>query len=155
MRRSKQLLSMEETIEILKKNTHGTLAIQGLDGYPYSLPISYVYANDKIYFHCASDGYKTDCLKQNNKVSFSVVDQDLIVPEKFTTYFKSAIAFGTIRFVESNEEKIDILKALSVKYTDESMESTMKEINQFIKVVCILEMNIDSLTGKQAIELVK
>ncbi|MHB9143040.1 MAG: 5-nitroimidazole antibiotic resistance protein, partial [Paludibacter sp.] len=41
MRRKKQLLSEEETKEILKVHSSGVLAVTGDDGYPYTVPISY------------------------------------------------------------------------------------------------------------------
>ena len=53
MRRKNQLLSLEETISILEQETSGTLAVLGDDGYPYAVPLSYVYEASKIYFHCA------------------------------------------------------------------------------------------------------
>ena len=56
MRLNGQQLSQEETIEILNKQTHGTLAINGTDKYPYSVPVSYVYSDGKIYFHGATAG---------------------------------------------------------------------------------------------------
>ena len=43
MRRKRQQLSNEESIAILEKATAGTLALLGDDGYPYAVPISYVY----------------------------------------------------------------------------------------------------------------
>ena len=43
MRRMKQILSEEMTIEVMKKGTSGTLAVHGDDGYPYAVPVSYVY----------------------------------------------------------------------------------------------------------------
>lgn len=54
MRRKKQLLSNEESIEILKNGTSGVLALLGDNGYPYAVPMSYVYDNSKIYFHSAN-----------------------------------------------------------------------------------------------------
>ena len=70
MRRSKQALSNEKCIEILNKNTSGVLALCGNQMEPYALPISYVYENHKIYFHCAKSGYKLDLIQENNQVSF-------------------------------------------------------------------------------------
>lgn len=58
MRRKKQLLSYQESIEILKNGTAGVLALLGDDDYPYAVPISYVYDNSKIYFHGARSGHK-------------------------------------------------------------------------------------------------
>lgn len=82
MRRKRQLLTRDECVEILEKKTFGTLALSGGDGYPYALPISYVYSDDKVYFHSALKGHKIDALMQNDKVSFCVVEQDFIVPEE-------------------------------------------------------------------------
>src|SRR5574344_2695673 len=82
MRRKKQQLSIEQVEKILKQNTSGVLAVFGDDGYPYAVPLSYVYTNSKIYFHGAKEGHKLDSIKNNEKVSFCVIDKDEIVPEK-------------------------------------------------------------------------
>ena len=47
MRRFKQLLSNEAAVEILERNTGGTLALPGDEDYPYAVPISYVYVDGK------------------------------------------------------------------------------------------------------------
>ena len=82
MRRIKQVLSQEENIKILERNTAGVLAVTGDDGYPYAVPISYVYADGQIYLHSAKTGHKRDGIMRNRKISFCVVDQDQVVPEK-------------------------------------------------------------------------
>ena len=101
MRRNKQQLSNEECGEILRKSTAGVLAVSGDDGYPYAVPLSYVYCDNKIYFHSAKSGHKIDGIKNNSKVSFCVIAKDEIIPEKFTTYFRSVIVFGKARILES------------------------------------------------------
>ena len=50
------------------------------------MPINFVYANDKIYFHGAKNGYKIDAINKFNKVSLCVVDKDYVVEEELTTY---------------------------------------------------------------------
>lgn len=85
MRRGRQELSLEETEAILNRQTAGVLALSGDGGYPYAVPISYIYADGKLYFHCAKSGYKLDAIRRDPKASFCVIDQDQIVPEKFTT----------------------------------------------------------------------
>ena len=96
MRRKKQILTPEKSIEILKKGTSGVLALSGDDGYPYAVPLSYVYENSMLYFHGAKEGHKIDAIRTCDKASFCVVEQDHIVPPKYTTYYRSAIAFGRI-----------------------------------------------------------
>ena len=51
MRRNRQLLSKQESIDILTNGTAGVLALLGDGDYPYAVPISYVYSDSKIFFH--------------------------------------------------------------------------------------------------------
>ena len=97
MRRKKQQLAPERVEEILSRRTAGTLAVLGDEGYPYAVPLSYVYHNGRIYFHCAKAGHKLDAIRGCDKVSFCVIDQDEIVSAEFTTYFRSVIVFGRAR----------------------------------------------------------
>ena len=50
MRRSKQLLSMEDTVAVMDRCTNGVLACIGDEDYPYAVPLSYVYFNGKTIF---------------------------------------------------------------------------------------------------------
>lgn len=156
MRRKKQLLTMEETEAIFKRGTSGVLAVEGDGGYPYTVPLSYFYADSKIYFHSAKSGHKVDAIKKNDKASFCVVDQDEIVPEKFTTYFRSAVAFGRVRILEDREDIISALNKLGIKYSpNESDERRMAEIEGDMDNMYMMEFSIEHMTGKEAIELVK
>ena len=67
MRRKKQALSPAACDAILQAGTSGVLALAGADGQPYAVPLSYVYHEGKIYFHCAKAGHKLDLLDQNPK----------------------------------------------------------------------------------------
>ena len=100
MRRKKQVLPEEVCTSILNRGTSGVLALMGDEGYPYAVPMSYVYDDGKLYFHCAKEGHKLDAVRRCSKASFCVIDQDQIVPEEYTTYFRSVILFGTIRILE-------------------------------------------------------
>ena len=63
MRRKRQQLSEEESIGILQRATSGTLALLGDNGYPYAIPISYVYSDGNLYFHSALSGHKVDAIR--------------------------------------------------------------------------------------------
>lgn len=56
MRRTKQLLSEAESIEILQDCTSGVLAVTGDNAYPYAVTLSYVYIVGKLYFHFSKTG---------------------------------------------------------------------------------------------------
>lgn len=156
MRRKKQQLSTKECVEILRKRTSGVLAVFGEDGYPYAVPISYVYEDGKIYFHSAKAGHKIDAIQQNSKVSFCIIDQDQVVPEKYTSYFRSVIVFGKVRILEDDQEKYKSIEQLAVKYApDDREEERKKAIEQEWNAFCMLELTIERMTGKEAKELAK
>ena len=154
MRRKKQALSQQEVLDILDKGTSGVLALLGDNDYPYAVPISYVYDDGKIYIHSAKSGHKIDAIQRTAKASFCVIDQDLVVPEEYTTYFRSVIAFGVVRILEDDNEKRAAVRKLALKYApDDSEENREQAIQREWKPLCMLEMEIAHMTGKEAIEL--
>ena len=155
MRRKRQLLTEEESVLILQRMTSGVLALAGDDGYPYAVPISYVYHEKKIFFHSAMTGHKIDAIARCDKASFCVIAQDDIVPDEYTTYFKSVIAFGRIRIVGDEEEKRDAIELLAAKYSPEDAEGRAHEIEKGFNHMHIIELSIEHLIGKEAIELVR
>ncbi|MDY2679648.1 MAG: pyridoxamine 5'-phosphate oxidase family protein [Lentihominibacter sp.] len=154
MRRKKQKLTEERTIEVLNRCTAGTLAVIGDGGYPYSVPLSYVYDGGKIYFHCASEGHKLDAINKDSRVSFSVIDKDQIVQEKYTTYFRSVIVFGKAHVIEYQDAKRTALEKLALKYSPDYREGIADEIDGSFKAVRMVQIDIEHMTGKEAIELV-
>ena len=155
MRRKKQLLSNEETIAILKACTSGVLGVSGDDGYPYTVPLSYTYQDGKLYFHCAKGGHKLDGIKRNDKVSFCVIEKDEIIQKTFTTHFRSAIVFGRARILTDDRERRIALESLVERYSPDYLEEGQKEIEGGWDRVCVVEVTIEHLSGKAAIELVK
>lgn len=156
MRRKNQILSQLEVADILCRGTSGVLALLGDNNYPYAVPMSYVYEGNKIYFHCARSGHKLDAIRRNSKASFCVIDQDQIVPEEYTTYFRSVIAFGQMQIIEDNTEKRAAIEKIAVKYAPEtSGASRDNAINSEWNSLCILRMDIEHMTGKEAVELAK
>ena len=153
MRRAKQLLSLDESKAIMDCGTNGTLACYGDNGYPYGVPLNYVYDEGKLYFHSAKVGEKIDGIIKNPKVSFTVVDEDTIVSEEYTSYYRSAIAFGKARIVEG-DEWFEGFNALVEKYSGdqpkESKDQKIRDCNQSH----IIAIDVEHLTGKQAKEYV-
>lgn len=153
MRRGKQLLSMDDTIAVMNRGTNGIMACLGDENYPYAVPVSYVYLNNKIYFHSAKTGHKIDAIMKEPKVSFTVIDEDTIVSKEYTTYFRSVIAFGNARIVEG-DERLEAFKALVEKYSgDQPEEAKHKEISGCTQAY-IIAIDIEHITGKEAIEYI-
>ena len=155
MRRKRQQLTEAECIEILMKNTSGVLAVLDDNGYPYAVPLSYVYDSGSLYFHCAKSGHKLDAIKNCDKVSFCVIDQDLIVPKEYTTHFRSVIIFGRASVMDQEDEIRSAIEKLAIKYNpDDSKENRNCAIEKEYKAMCMVKIQIEHMTGKEAIELV-
>ena len=154
MRRFKQQLTEYETLEILSNSTSGVLSLCGDDMMPYGVPLSHVYDDGKLYFHSALTGHKVDLIKKNDNACFTVIAKDEIHPERYTTYFQSVIAFGKVRIIEDEHRKREILEILGRRCNPTDPEGLSKEIKNGINRCLVLEMSIERLTGKQAIELV-
>ncbi|MDO4352447.1 MAG: pyridoxamine 5'-phosphate oxidase family protein [Clostridia bacterium] len=156
MRRFKQELSREESIGILESNTSGVLGLMGDDEYPYTVPLSYVYDDDKIYFHSGREGHKVSAIKACDKASFCVIDKDEVVPPEYTTYFRSVIAFGRVRFSDDENETMYAIDLLARKYAPEdTAENRKAAIDREYDQLAVAVMEIEHMTGKEAIELVK
>ena len=154
MRRFKQQLSEEDTIDIFKNNSYGVLAVPGDDDYPYAVPLSYAYSNGKIYVHSAAQGHKVDAVKNGVKASFCVVEKDEVRPEKMTTLFRSAIAFGTAKIVIDENEKLEALQLIAHKYFAVNGEGNNEEIKNSWNRVCVIALEIEHMTGKASMDLI-
>ena len=155
MRRKRQQLSEEESIAVLQKATAGTLALLGDNDYPYAVPISYVYHEGKLFFHSALAGHKVDAIRTCDKASFCVIEQDDVQSERYTTFYRSVIAFGRIRIIEDEQEKLQIARMLGNRYNPNHDETLQKEIESGLSRMLAIRFDIEHLTGKEAIELLK
>lgn len=154
MRRFRQLISKEATKEMLSTATNGVLSLVDADGSPYGVPVSFAYDGDShIYFHSTVKGHKIDCIEAESRCSFCVVGQDKIIPEEFTTYFRSVIVKGTVKTTTSQDEIKKGLLLLCEKYSPGI--DPENEILKCLGHVIVLRLDIESMTGKEAIELVR
>jgi uncharacterized protein len=112
MRRNKQQLSDDEIDAILNKHSSGVLAVHGENGYPYTIPISYTFEQDHLYFHSAIEGHKIDAIRNNDKVSFCVIDQDDVIQKTFTTRYRSVIVFGRANIITDSILRQKALESL-------------------------------------------
>lgn len=156
MRRCAQQLSDQDCLEILTHGSSGVLAVAGDDGYPYAVPLSYVYTGGRIYFHCARQGHKLDALRRCDKASFCVIAQDQVVPQRYTTHYRSVIVFGRVRPVTDAAAMRQAAVELARKYAPHASEAEHnREIDREWAGLCVLELIPDQITGKQARELVQ
>lgn len=150
MRRKQQALSKEEVLKILEKASAGVLGVAGDNGYPYTVPLNYVYKDGKIYFHCAKSGHKLDAICRDNKVSFCVVAQDKVIPEQLATDYASVVCFGRAAVLEEEEKIHHAMKLLVNKYSPMHQKKGDEEIERTWDSFQAVEITIDYISGKRA-----
>ncbi len=153
MRRAAQQLTEHETLQILERGASGVLALSGDDGYPYAVPMSYVYDKNRIIFHSAVAGHKIDAIKHSDKASFCVIEKDEVIPDEYTTAYKSVIAFGKLQIL-SREESRSAAIILGQKYRPGFAEELAETVERNLDKMTLFSLEIEHLTGKQAKELV-
>lgn len=147
MRRSDRELSMEETLKILNTADYGVLTTTGSDGFPYAVPVNFVYDGGKIYFHCAKNfGHKQKNIEFCSKICFTAVTQHTVLPQKFTTLFESAVVFGTAEKIELKKEFA--LELLVKKYCSDYVEQGKEEIKKLFDVTDIYMITPKKISGK-------
>ena len=147
IRRKDRGIEGSEAIEVLRKCEYGTLSTVDEEGYPYGVPLSYVYANDSIYFHSALEGHKLENIKKNDKVSFSVVGQTDVLPDKFSTKYESVIIFGRAKEVFDDEKTSAFLELIN-KYSTDYIEKGKIYIKNASDKTKVIKISIDHISGK-------
>jgi nitroimidazol reductase NimA-like FMN-containing flavoprotein (pyridoxamine 5'-phosphate oxidase superfamily) len=149
MRRSKQALSHEEMVDLLKTETRGVMSVQGDNGYPYGFPINHYYDEEtnKIYIHGANFGHRVSAVKADPKVSYCVFGGEYQKEGDWAKYVKSVIIFGKAELIEDAEEIVRISRLICSKFpcTEEYIEH---EIEKDAPRTLIIAINIEDMNGK-------
>ena len=147
MRRKDKALPDEATADLLQRGEYGVMSTVDDKGQPYGVPLSYVFQNDCLYFHCALDGRKLDNLLATNKVSFCVVGRTRVLPAEFSTEYESVIVSGEAAVVQG-DERYQALIGLLEKYSPEFVEEGRKYIEKLDSATKVVKIEIESMTGK-------
>ena len=153
IRKKKNQISDKAAKELLRTSRRGVFAVNGDDGYPYAIPINFLYDEDaqKIYFHGSRAGHKVDSLRACDKVCFTVYGNETVRDEPWAPYMQSVVVFGRCRLLESGEESLALVKRFAMKYyPDESLVDI--EIAEGGKAVQMYEITIEHYSGKEVHE---
>ena len=147
IRRNDREISIDEAVSLLTQCEYGVLSTTDNDGQPYGVPLSYVYKEGCIYFHCARVGHKLDNIENNPKVSFCIVGDTNILPDEFATEYESVIAFGKASEVKGTEWKKALLWILE-KYSPGYIEEGKSYIEKKSKATKVIKIEVDHISGK-------
>ena len=151
MRRFKQQLTMEECEAILKKAYRGFLSLNGDNGYPYTIPVNFIYLNNHIYFHSAINGHKIDAIDQSPKACFTVINEPVKEENDWWFHVSSVICFGEIGIVGNDNKRMDILRQFGGKYFPDSYDIN-EELTRHGPHTAVLDFTIRHITGKRVQE---
>lgn len=162
MRRKDHEVSKMQALEWLQSKTCGVLSLSGDDGYPYGVPLNYVYHDGAIYFHSAKSGHKLDAISRNEKASFCVIVEEALVPERYTGMFRSVIVFGRMSLLTDLEEKRYALELLGTRFgpeeekgTFEPAENLRKKVDGGLHSLHMLKLQIEHISGKASPKLMQ
>ena len=153
LQRKNKQISMEECIELLKKETRGVLSVLGDGDYPYGMPMNHWYNEEdgKIYFHCGKSGHRLDALRKCNKVSFCTYDSGYCEDGDWALHVKSVIVFGKMEVIDDMDTIADITRKLSYKFTQDE-EYIRTEIEKYAPATLLLQLTPEHICGKQITE---
>lgn len=153
LRRFKQAMDAEGCERILEEGSFGVMSVTGEGGYPYGVPVNYVYSEGVIYIHSAKEGHKLKAIRNNDKVSFTVVLKSDVISEKYTTAYLSVIVFGKAVEVDGYDEKLYALRALAEKYSStEPAAGREREIARYFDKTAIIKIVPEHISGKRGLE---
>ncbi len=151
MRRKDREQSREFALNVADTCDYAVMSMVDFEGKPYCVPLSIVRDGEKLYFHCATEGFKIDCLRNNNNVCISCVGRTRNIPEEFTTEYESAIILGKAFEVTDKEEKIHALRLICLRYAESNMAEFDSAVERSLARTGIWKINIESVTGKAKI----
>lgn len=151
MRRAKKAIPDEAAKRLLQTERRGVLAVNGDLGYPYAVPVNFLYdeAAGKLYFHGARAGHKADALRRDARVCFTVCGAEHVEPEApWAPYLQSAVVFGRCRLMEDGPEAEATLRRIAAKYYPDA-ETIETELAHTGRAVQVFEITVEHLSGKQ------
>ncbi|MCW4011560.1 MAG: pyridoxamine 5'-phosphate oxidase family protein [Candidatus Bathyarchaeota archaeon] len=151
-RKDKEITEKVIIEEIFRQNQVGRLGM-AVDNKPYIVPMNFAYFNGSIYLHSHKDGTKMSYIKQNPNVCFEVDDGEIVTGENpcdFSWMYKSAMAYGKARIIESDEERQKALGIISDKYSFGKSKLITPELMAKFGHLTLIEIKVDKMTGKQS-----
>lgn len=162
MRRTDYELSEREEMErFLGEASHGYLGAVREDGWPVVVPLNFVYAGERVYFHGAAEGEKMETLARDDRVTFVVADDFAIVPSYFrdpklacpaTQYYKCVVIRGRARVVTDADEKARALQGLMEKHQPEGGHEPITAdsalYRKSLRTTAVVAIEVEEMTAK-------
>jgi nitroimidazol reductase NimA-like FMN-containing flavoprotein (pyridoxamine 5'-phosphate oxidase superfamily) len=135
----------------LERADHGILAVNGLEGYPYAIPMTHLVTDGALLFHAAVRGHRLEALRANPRACFTVAvgpeERDGDVPPGSLGTYASAVVFGEIAELPA-ERHAEALVAICRRYAPDRVADAERFVREG-GAVSILRMAVAHLSGKR------
>ncbi|MGL4942783.1 MAG: pyridoxamine 5'-phosphate oxidase family protein [Thermoguttaceae bacterium] len=148
LRRSDRAIDRAAAVEILDRACYGVVSTVGVDGAAYGVPLNFARDGETLILHCATEGRKLENIKHDARVSFCVVGDAEVLPEKFTMRYQSVIVTGRAELIDDAERKTELLLKLCTKYSAEHADAALAMLAAHLHRTCVVILHIDDISGK-------
>lgn len=154
VRRGDRVMTDERARQIVADGFCARLGTTSADGWPYVVPMLYVYGDGQIYVHNSRPhGHFRDNVDHDPRVCFEIDDAGEVFPYgRFecdsAIAYTSVVAVGTIRIIEDAAAKTRFFVALMRKYGDPTWDRP-KHFFPRLDDVTVYAVAIDRMTGKE------
>ena len=144
----KRKMDEEKLEQFLHGHRIATLAVNGDEGWPYAVPVHYLYHQGYLYFHSAKFGYKMDAIARDGRVCLTIIGDTQVLKEKFTATFESAVVEGRAQLVEDDAERLEVLKAMIESWCGTFDAAGQDMIDRTIGRTAVVRVEVERKTGK-------
>jgi uncharacterized protein len=154
LRRADRAMSDERVLETLARGYSGRLATVSEDGFPYCIPLLYLWMDGEVYVHSASErGHFRKNIERDKRVCFEVDEQDGVFDYgRFECdsglAYRSVCVFGRIRIIDDKQVKQRFCEALMEKYGKPETKRP-KGFFPRIDIITVYAIRIERMTGKE------
>lgn len=149
MRRIDREMSAEFGWQVVDKCAYAVISMVNGGGKPYAVPLNVVRSGESVYFHCAKQGAKLDCLRAHPEVCVVCVGDVHLLPQEFSAEYESAILRGRAQEVADDEEKMLALRLLSERYAAENMGAFGAMAAEYLAATGVWRIDVSEITAKR------
>jgi uncharacterized protein len=154
LRRADRAMTAEQALRALDRGFAGRLATVSEDGYPYCVPLLYVWADDQLFLHGTSArGHLRSNVEREPRACFEIDEPDEVFDYgRFECdtglAFRSVILFGRIRIAEDTATKQRFCERLMEKYGKPN-SIRPKTFFPRLDAITVYALTVERMTGKE------
>ena len=155
LRRADRLMPEFDTLAMLQQGFAGRLAVIGTDGYPYCVPLLYLWLDGEVWLHTTrAHGHLHSCINAEPRACFEIDEPEEVFPYgRFECdtglAYRSVILFGRIRAVEDRLAKQRFFEALMRKYAKSSWQERPRDFFPRMDQISMCAITVERMTGKR------